>query len=121
MGYLGRVCEVVSAREEALDKLTTFNTSIEMLVDTLQRLEGKVQNQVLSPEELSNWEKESQELQNHMQQCLRNGTGLDPVLQQAQLSTIESVPKRQRTTVKGYLNRLQARYERVLAEIAGKK
>ena len=54
--------------------MTTFQTSIEMLLDTLERLEEKVKSQVLTPEELSNWEKESEDLKNHMQQCLRYAT-----------------------------------------------
>lgn len=69
--FLGRVCEVVSAREEALDKLSVFHQSAQALHATLERLEEKVKGAVMSSEELIKWQKESQELDRLKMECSR--------------------------------------------------
>ncbi|CAK8680522.1 unnamed protein product [Clavelina lepadiformis] len=119
--FLGRVCEVVSAREEALDKLSVFHQSAQALHATLERLEEKVKGAVMSSEELIKWQKESQELDRLKMECSRLGIGLDPILQQAQLTTLDGALARQRTTVKGYLNRLLARCDMIQSEVAIKQ
>ncbi|XP_077969764.1 nesprin-1-like isoform X1 [Styela clava] len=119
--FLGRVCEVVSAREEALDKLMTFYDGAQELKDMLERLENDLKTAVITSDQLTSWQQEAQDLQSKMKDCSRNGSGLDQVLQQAQITALDNIDSKQRTTVRGYLNRLEAKCDRVLSEIANKQ
>ena len=67
--FLGRVCEIVSAREDALDKLMVFHKSVQDLKGKIEQIESELKTAVITSEQLTTWQQESQDLKAMLKEC----------------------------------------------------
>jgi len=65
------VCEVVSAREDGLDRLSTFDNSAQTVTVMLDRLEQNVKGNVVTSDEVMRWQDDCQKMTKAMADCVR--------------------------------------------------
>lgn len=69
--FLGRVCEVVSAREDSLDKLLLFHNGALDLREDLDQIQSELKTAVITSDQLMKWQEESQDLKAKLKECMK--------------------------------------------------
>jgi len=125
--FLSRVCEVVSSREEAVERVESFSLILIPLLSKLDIIEKSLarQNIMSSSDDINEIKEELEQIDALIQSLKNSGTGLDEILLHAQLTSyiIGNVTshQKQRTTVRGLINRVKARYDVINGDIYIKK
>ena len=69
--FLGRVCELVSAREDALDKLLAFSQLVQKLISGLERVDDVLASSAATHNDISQCQDDADQFKRIMAECVR--------------------------------------------------